>query len=239
MHCLSSTIKTLILLVVLGLVVPLTSSAQQVVAHHQNVWLDLSLKHKFSEKQSVSGLVSLRRNDFVADWQQSLVRINFNHKLSDNFTGTLGYDFAINFPYGQQAIDERFFEHRVVEQVSLKNTVSAWRISHRYRLEHRFLMLDETSLRNRFRYKLGLSHPLSIKGEKTPWSFTMFNELFVHLRKTNPAHYFDQNWAYGGLDYMLTKHVSVSVGYMNQYLTKPDGIRTENNHTLIVGLKRK
>ena len=242
MHGLLSKAKTTLILqvIVFGLwFAPIKSSAQRIIDNHQHVWLDLSVDQEINEKISLSGLVSLRRNDFVANWQQSLLRINLNRTMTNNFTATLGYDLAINFPYGAQPIDKRFNEHRIVEQFTLKNEVASWKITHRYRVEQRFLMLDETTIRNRFRYKLGVKYPIVVNGEKTSWSFKMFNELFIHLRKTEPAHYFDQNWAYGGFDYTINPHMSVSLGYMNQYLTKPDGVRTENNHTILLGIKRK
>ena len=124
-------------------IIPSNLYAQRSIANQQHVWLNVSEKVALNEKQSISGLYSLRRNDFIQNWQQSLIRVNANHKVSTSFTATLGYDFVVNFPYGEQPISERFFEHRIVEQFSIKNNINKWEVKHQYRVEQRFMLFPQ------------------------------------------------------------------------------------------------
>lgn len=213
---------------------------QSHIANQQHMWLNLSERYYVSPNVSLTGLYSIRRNDYMANWQQSVARLNVNYQLKDAFTATIGYDFVTNYPYGKQPLDTKFYEHRIVEQFTLKSAVGKWECKHRYRLEHRFMRIpDEPIIRNRARYQLVCSAPISIKQKVTPFSFVAFNEVFINLHRASPAHIFDQNWLYGGFNYKWKYNLSFDVGYMNQYLLKPGGVMAENNHTIMLGIKHK
>jgi hypothetical protein len=129
--------------------------------------------------------------------------------------------------------------YQISQHFTLQNSIGHWDIKHRYRLEERFLMQKTTQNLNRFRYQITGVKPLTNKGEETPFSLVFFDEVFIHLNKANPAHYFDQNWAFVGFNYKINDQFGFEFGYMNQYLVKPDGIQAESNHTLILSLKHK
>lgn len=220
--------------------VPKHLYAQSSVANQQHLWFNLSEKITLDEKHSISALYSFRRNDFIQNWQQSLLRVNMNYKVSNAFTATLGYDFVVNFPYGEQPIKERFHEHRSVQQFAIKNFGNNFEIKHLYRLEQRFMLIpNDFALRHRFRYRLTVSKPIRIHNEMTSFTFVAFDELFVNMQRAEPVNYFDQNWAYGGLNYKLSETLSFDVGYMNQFFVKPDGMHAESNHTIMLGIKHK
>ncbi|MGH1436861.1 MAG: DUF2490 domain-containing protein [Lewinella sp.] len=198
-----------------------------------NSWWTYSGNHRISEKFSLHTLYSFRRNDFVKNWQQSLLRLGVNYHYSGKLTGTLGYDDVINYPYGEQPIAHRTKERRLYEQVSLKDKVGVVGITQTYRLEQRFVSRQNT--RNRVRCRLALEVPLQ-QADKNKLFLSLFNEIFINVGQAADNHYFDQNWIYGGLGYRLNKNSAVNVGYMNQYLVKTDNVHIENNHTLQVGL---
>ncbi len=202
-----------------------------------NSWFTYSGNHKMNEKYSIHTLYSFRRNDFVKNWQQSLLRLGINREIKENLIVTLGYDWVETFPYGEQPIAKQETEHRPFEQIILKNAVGRFKITHRYRLEQRFIENNSTYLfRNRLRYRFILTVPLNHKkmGGKT-FYFAAFDELFISVGKSIGSHYFNQNWAYLGIGYQFNEKTKMSIGYMNQYLPKNDDIRIENNHTLNIG----
>jgi hypothetical protein len=198
-----------------------------------NSWWTYSGNHRVSEKFSLHTLYSFRRNDFVRNWQQSLLRLGVNYQASNKLTATLGYDDVINYPYGEQPISQRTKEHRLYEQITLKDKIGSVGITQLYRLEQRFISGLDT--RNRLRYRLSLEVPLQ-KADKNKLFLSLFNEVFINIGQTAGSHYFDQNWLYGGLGYRLDKNSAISLGYMNQYLVKTDNLHIESNHTLQVGL---
>jgi hypothetical protein len=198
-----------------------------------NSWWTYSGNHRISEKFSLHTLYSFRRNDFVKNWQQSLLRLGVNYQYSGKLTTTLGYDDVINFPYGEQPIAHQIKEHRLYEQITLKDKIGSVGISQLYRLEQRFVSGLDT--RNRLRYRVTVEVPLQA-AEKNKLFLSLFNEVFINVGRTVGSHFFDQNWLYGGLGYRWNKNSAINLGYMNQYLVKTDNVHIENNHTLQVGL---
>ncbi len=199
-----------------------------------NTWVTYSGNHKLNDKYSIYTLYSFRRNDFVENWQQSLLRLGINRKIKDHFTVTFGYDWAETFPYGKQPIIKQTTEHRPFEQISLKNKIGRFKLIHRYRLEQRFIETNfDFKFRNRCRYRFTVTVPLNHTEmtNKTIY-LSVFNELFINAGKNIESHYFDQNWAYLGVGFKFNKQTKVSIGYMNQFLPKSDNLRIENNHTL-------
>jgi hypothetical protein len=47
---------------------------------------------------------------------------------------------------------------------------------------------------------------------------------------------FDQNRAYAAIGYKLPKLGKLEVGYMQQLVMKSDGVRVENNHSIMIGI---
>lgn len=226
--------KTLVIVIVLFLQNIGFSQIEKSDEFHS--WWNYSGNHKLNEKLSVHTLYSWRRNDFVSKWQQSLLRVGLNYKVTDNFIITPGYDWVVTYPYGEQPIKETFTEHRIFEAFTLKNKIGVVSIKQRYRLEQR-IFSNSDLLRQRARYRLTLDVPLNNKTitAKT-FYLSAFNEVFINFGKGANTHYFDQNWAYLGLGFKYNSKLGFKFGYMNQYISKSDFTHIENNHTLSFGL---
>jgi hypothetical protein len=65
----------------------------------------------------------------------------------------------------------------------------------------------------------------------TPY-LSVYDEAMVNWGRNVGRNVFDQNRAYGALGWRLTPGTRVEVGYLQQLLAKPDGVRLERNHTL-------
>ncbi len=224
--------KKLLLIISLTLATMLGFSQKQ-VDQQFNSWWTYSGNHKLTEKWGIHRLYSCRRNDFVKNWQQSLLRLGMNYQLDKNLTATLGYDWVETFPYGKQPIAKQTKEQRIFEQLMLKNKVGIFNLKHRYKLEQLF---SNANLKHRFRYRFVISAPLGKKKiEDNTFFFTIFDEIFINLGGDTKGQVFNQNWIYTAVGYKLNKKTSFKIGYMNQFLMKSDNVHIESNNTLQIG----
>ncbi len=165
------------------------------------------------------------------------MRLGINYKLNDKLILTPGYDWAINFPYGKQPIATKIIEQRIFEQLIFKNKVGRMDFIHRFKIVQRFINLgNDFIIRQRFRYKFEVNIPFNNNFMSDGTLFlSVSNELFIAYGQGTKKQYFDQNRAYIGLGYKFNKIKTISLGYMNQYILKRDGINVESNHTLMLG----
>jgi hypothetical protein len=212
-------------------------SQTNIVANQFNSWWTYSGNHKISDKWSIHTLYSHRRNNFVNYLQQSLIRVGLNYHVDKSLVLTGGGDWVITYPYGEQPIGKTTTTYRIFEQLVLKNKINRFYFKHRYKIEQQHTDLgNKYKTSHRFRYRLGINIPITKKemGNNTLF-VAFFDEFFLNFGKNANGYNFNQNWSYFGIGYKFNK-ASVQLGYMNQYLPKSDGIRTENNHTLSVSI---
>ncbi len=160
---------------------------------------------------------------------------------------TGGYGWIKSFPYGEQPIKLAFNEHRIWQQLVLQQRVGRFYFHHRYRLEQRLLervyaedgthQTDGYNFRNRARYRLFVSVPLSSKELKDKVLFAgMYDEVFLGFGKGTGYNVLDQNRLYFSLGWRFNKSCNIQLGYLNHYVIKPDGLNHERNHTLQIAL---
>ncbi|MFZ4545327.1 MAG: DUF2490 domain-containing protein, partial [Saprospiraceae bacterium] len=158
-----------------------------------------------------------------------------------------GYAFVETYPYGKLPVNHAFSENRFWEQVQVKNQLKNVEYVSRFRLEQRYVNSITGTLgnysegiavyTNRFRLMQKFSIPF--KGEKIvdkSLYISAYDEFFINFGKNVKYNIFDQNRAYVALGYKIPKVGRLELGYLNQMLMKPDGIKIENNHTLAVTL---
>ncbi len=231
--------RIILITIVLNAIACSLSYGQTVNQFHS--WWTYSGNHSISEKTSIQTLYSMRRHDFVENWQQSLLRLGVNYKVSKNLTVTPGYDWVVTFPYGEQPIAQRTTEHRLTLQAVVKNPLGAVALSHRYRFEQRYIeSINNTLSRQRLRYRFILDIPLSkaLATSQNGWFLTFFNEVFVNVGNDVGNHIFDQDWTYLGLGYKIDSSSNIKLGYMNQYVVKSNNSSRESNHTLMISVSK-
>ena len=183
-----------------------------------------------------------RRHDIVTRWQQLLLRPGVNYEVSKNLLLTAGYGFITLHRYGDYPTAVPFPEHRLFQQALVKQAIGKWSLSHRYRLEERFLgekralpdgarELIRFRYENRFRYLFRVAHPV-----KGPWGVALYDEFMLNFGHNVAANVFDQNRAYAALTHTLGKASRLEVGYLNQIVQQRNGRIFENNHTLQVAV---
>ena len=59
-----------------------------------------------------------------------------------------------------------------------------------------------------------------------------YDEVFLGFGKGIRANVLDQNRLYSALGWRFNAHTNLQLGYLNQYVFKPNGTSSERNHTL-------
>jgi hypothetical protein len=207
-----------------------------------NTWLMFFSDARLTDRWGVHTEAQWRRARGVKSPMQDFGRVGINYHVNDKVMLTSGYAYALTYPYGDFPAAEKFPEHRIYEQLLLRSAHGPFQLSHRYRLEQRWLrrplQTDYTYL-NRTRYQFRAVLPLARAAEgltpRTPY-LAAYDEVFVSFGKNVTRNVFDQNRAYAAFGYQFTKPLSLELGYLYQIVAQGNGVVFEHNHTLQVGL---
>jgi len=204
------------------------SQEQRLADHNAIGWLVYTGTFKLKKKISIHTEYQWRRENGLKNWQQSLFRTGVNFAVRKNISINAGYAFAETFPYGDYPSINTFPEHRIFEQVAIKNPVGKVDISHRFTLEQRFIgkVLIQNGSKNtdytfvnRMRYRVRTETPLNKnKQEKNIWSIAFQDEIFIGWGKNIGANVFDQNRLAILVGYKLNQTIKMEAGYLNQML---------------------
>lgn len=192
-------------------------------------WFVYSGNSSFNERWSWWHEVQYRNYNFIGDLEQIFIRTALQYNLSENNnTISLGYGYFKSEPYIIGELKDDVNEHRIYQQFLTKQQFDRVYITHRYRLEQRFI---EDVFRIRFRYSLSLNVPLN-KPALDPGAvyLSAYNEVFLHEK--TPV--FDRNRLYGGLGYAIKSNLRFETGLMYQLLesTKRPQWQLIVNHTI-------
>ncbi|MEM7549429.1 MAG: DUF2490 domain-containing protein [Bacteroidota bacterium] len=230
------------ILIILFVTSSLTVLGQRQTVNQFNSWYMYFGNHALTDRWGLHTEYQFRRDGFIENWQQSLLRFGLDYKLNKELTLTSGYAFIRSFPFGELPIAEEIDEQRIWQTLTVNQFFKGWILNHRYRLEQRWIERPSTSeesgsvYRNRIRYRAMATIPLTNKTLETGTIFlSIYDEIFIGFGE-NVAQAFDQNRAYAALGYQLNPGANLQLGYLNQVALKSDGINQERNHTLMVAL---
>jgi len=183
-----------------------------------------------------------RRANLLSEFQQSLLRVGLEYKLSPQVSGIMGYGLIHTGVYGEQPLAHPLVEHRLWQQVLWKYPNRIVNVSQRLRMEERFIAsltdAGKTSLpiEYRIRYRLQLERNFGfgswLQPQKNFWCLS--NEVFGNLGPNAGLNRLDQNRFYLGLGHRFGKEWQVQAGYLRQFVVKKSGFEEEDNHTLMV-----
>ena len=221
-------------------VVPLL--AQNRIQEHNNIgWFVYNGTFKLNEKVGVHTEYQWRRDGYITDWQQSLLRLGINYNFNPNVQLRVGYAWIETFPYGETPLNgmgKDFTEHRVYEMVTVQDKIGSVNLAHRFMLEQRWVgryssqelgTEDEFPFMNRLRYMLRLQIPLkgNTIADKTPY-VALYDEVFIGFGKNVGENVFDQNRVGLLLGYKFNKTLQLEGGYLNQIVQLGREIDTKN-----------
>jgi hypothetical protein len=213
----------------------LTFKTQAQTVNQNAGWLFLMNTTKFNDQWGMHFDVQVRSQD---DWngvRNVLIRPGLTYYINKNSDITLGYLFTPTFVQTDGLANNTIIENRIWEQYIYKHKLGAINVSHRFRLEQRFIDRDaaENLFSQRARYFVRFMAPLR-QGNDT-FDRGLFgalqNEVFLHVQNKDQLNgsTFDQNRAYVAAGYRFSPKIDLEAGYMNQSI-KGRNNNNQNHH---------
>lgn len=192
-------------------------------------WYAFNSTFKVAEKIGIHTEYQWRRDNYITNWQQGLLRLGINYNVRPDIQLRVGYAWAETYPYGDTPLNSMgrdFTEHRIFEMITLQDKKGSVNLSHRFMLEQRWVGRysnaglkneDEFPFLNRARYMIRVQLPLkgNTIGDKTPY-MAAYNEVFIGFGKNVGENIFDQNRFGALLGYKFNSAIQVEGGYLNQ-----------------------
>ncbi|MFM7032467.1 MAG: DUF2490 domain-containing protein [Bacteroidota bacterium] len=183
-----------------------------------------------------------RRANLLTEFQQSLLRVGAEYKLSPQVSGIMGYGLIHTGIYGEQPLTHPLLEHRIWQQLLWKYPNRFVNVSQRLRMEERFISKLEngastpTPVEYRIRYRLQLERNFGwgtwLNRQRNFWCLS--NEVFANLGPEAGLNRLDQNRFYLGYGHRFGMEWQVQAGYLRQLVVKKSAYEEEDNHTLMV-----
>lgn len=193
---------------------------------------------KLNEKWSIHAEYQWRRENFVTEWQQSLLRTGMNYQLAPKIQLRTGYAWIETFPYGDYPINglgRDFTEHRIFQMITLTDKPGRLEFTHRFMLEQRWIgrytkpeitREDKYFFVNRMRYMFRMQCPLQGNTiEDREFYLAAYDEIFIGFGEN----VFDQNRIGLLAGYRFNKKTRIEGGYFNQILQLPREIILPGN----------
>lgn len=203
-------------------------------------WLASFNSIKTSKKTSIINDIQLRSTDELKQLQTFIFRTGVNYHLSKKVAITIGHAY-INNKKILGELSGHTPEHRIWEQLLVNHKLKTVFISHRFRIEQRFIgksiidgieLSDGPKYANRFRYFIRNILPFKKTAEFKKGMFAALqNEVFVNFGNTETVNgeFFDQNRLYLAAGYRISSKADVEIGYLNQYVNGRGSQYTKNN----------
>ncbi|HEY9227025.1 MAG TPA: DUF2490 domain-containing protein [Gemmatimonadaceae bacterium] len=234
------------------LLLPSTSTAQSPrrTNDEQATWLAYTGIHPLSPNWRLQLEAQLRQTEGASQPQQRLFRTALLRVLMPGVRAGAGFATTRTYPPDEFVANPApFSEHRVYEQLDLRQPIGRLVLDHRYRLEQRWVeRLTTTSTgasehdgwtyTNRARYFLRtIVAPGGGPPENGETYFVGYDEVFVNFGQNVRANIFDQNRIFAGVGHRWSAAFSLEVGYLNQIVLRSNGTDVERNHTILIGLQ--
>jgi hypothetical protein len=165
------------------------------------------------------------RQDFTQPWGQVILRPGLNYYVKPNLFLSHGYAFIRT-----ESNNTTTPEHRLWQQVQYTPKVLNLNMSHRLRLEQRWIEIPTGHrYQNRIRYFYRTELPATGK-----YFVGLQNEIFLGFGQNKGASVYDQNRAYISLGRRFGPIGRIETGYMYQNALLRNGITREHNHILVI-----
>jgi Protein of unknown function (DUF2490) len=196
-------------------------------AEDMQVWTSVVTSGAVHDMWRVHSELHARWVDDAQHYQRTVLRLMGGRTLTPHMTAWFGFEQT--WPFAGRAPEET----RIWQQVIYVQPAGRWSLSHRGRLEERFLEGADRMV-PRLRYSLRATRLLSSAGG---WGLIVGEEMFFQLRKSRlngrlyPAG-FDRNRVLAGISSRLTRNVTVEPSYTLQFINSPEGVPNRREHLL-------
>ncbi|MEJ7557158.1 MAG: DUF2490 domain-containing protein [Pedobacter sp.] len=218
------------ILAILFILFVCNSTLKSQTVHQNTGWLFLMNSTKFNDKWGAHFDLQVRSSDEFQSVRNLLIRPGVTYFFNSSNNLTLGYLFTQTYTPGATPITE----NRAWEQFIHTHKIKSVNVSHRFRLEQRFIekIAADDVFAQRLRYFVRFLIPLKRDAKVFEKGFfgAVQNEVFFNIQNKDVINnnLFDQNRAYLALGYRLQKKIDIEAGYMNQAVKGLSG-HTNNN----------
>ncbi|UJH67744.1 DUF2490 domain-containing protein [Allomuricauda sp. SCSIO 65647] len=173
--------------------------------------------NRISERFSIHTEAQFRFYETTDSFNQLLLRTGLNYHINPNAIVTGGYAFIDTDPTfeSDEILINNISEHRIFQQFIMTNKVWELLFEHRYRLEQRFITIEnenspffERNTEHRARYRLQVMLPLT-----DTFFLNFYDEIFINLQNS----IFDQNRLYFAGGVHVTENASLQVGFLKNH----------------------
>jgi len=192
-------------------------------------WYAYTGTFKINDNWSVHTEYQWRRDNIIADWQQSLLRTGINFKVNQKLSLRAGYAWIETYNYGDIPINgfgKQFTEHRAYQMATVNDKMGIAEFSHRFMLEQRWIgrytnaaltKEDDNFFVNRLRYMYRMQIPLKGKiiADRIPYA-AIYDEILLGFGKNVNENVFDQNRLGLLLGYRFSSKVRIEGGFLSQ-----------------------
>lgn len=205
-----------------------------------SVWGAWFHTHRLSDKWGYAFDGQFRSADDVKYLRNILLRPSVAYYFNNNNILNVGYAYIGT--NGRTVFDEETYrpESRIFEQFTISHKAGNIALTHRFRLEQRFLgntsiadaEINDSYFSQRFRYFIRGVIPFRKDSAFTKGMYlALQNEVFVNLQNKSKVNdsFFHQNRAYIAIGYRLSKKVDIEAGYLNQVTKAFNSSYTTNN----------
>jgi hypothetical protein len=165
--------------------------------------------------------------DDVQHYQRTVLRLLGGRALTPRLTAWFGFEET--WPYAGRIPEET----RIWQQVVYAQPSGAWTLTHRARLEERFID-GADKMMPRLRYSLRATRPFH---ERSAWGVIAAGEVFLQLRDASldqqpyPAGP-DRDRLQAGLSRRLSRTTSVEPSYLLQFINAPQPLPNRREHLI-------
>lgn len=208
-------------------------------------WFAYSGDHRVAGKWSLHFDGGWRQMN-NANWNQWMLRPGVNYQANRNVQLSAAYSYFNTHPGGLDWETGATPEHRLQEQLTIRQPLGKAGLRHRLRFDHRFLgsgfteANDRTwNLQHRVRYMLRGDIPIKRGADEKPAVFlSLYDELFLRYGYAGVSA-FEQNRIYAGLGFRPGHATTIETGVFNQRFRPLAGGPLENNYVLIISLSNQ
>lgn len=190
--------------------------------HTQTGWFAWVNTHSLGGKWSLGTDLQLRTADDWENVRSIIVRPSINYAINGQFTASLGY--MLNRTHDPVAPDTT--EHRLWQQLLVSQPLPRLQLTHRLRLEQRFIEriaqpdIEAVRLRYQLRAQVPLHAPAAGSSFTRGPYVAVQSEVMGHLsgeRNLN-GKTFDQLRAYSAIGLRINRKADIEAGYQLQHV---------------------
>lgn len=180
-----------------------------------NMWFQYLMSAKLTDKSTLTALSQYRSFDLAYDTRLFLVSAYVDYEVANEVRPAVGAMFLILDSYKSDNTKKERYEKRPFQQVSLGGNIGRTSISHRFRVEERFISNPDEFI-VRLRYLISLRIPFNKTGEKERFYGILKNEIRMNASKEET---FDSNCLTAGIGIKTGKNSAIEVAFINQLET--------------------